>query len=477
MCVRVFASLSLLTALVAPASEVELNGRHFKVADGFELTLVTTTAITARPINASLDERGRLYVTESSGSNAPVAEQLKTRPHSVLRLEDTTGDGIYDSRRVFAKNMMFPEGAMWLDGSLYVSAPPEIWKLTDTTGDGIADQREVWFDGKTLTHCANDLHGPYPGRDGWIYWCKGAFAEQTYQRPGRTPFVTKASHIFRAKPDGTEIEHVMTGGMDNPVDVAFSQSGERFFTTTFLQNPSGGKRDGIIHAVYGGLYGKRHSVINDHVRTGELMPPLIHLGAAAPSGLEAIDLRLLNGENHTAAGVDCALVAAQFNKHAISLHVLREHGATYRSEDVDLVTCSHPDFHPTDVIQDVDGSLLIIDTGGWYKLCCPTSQLMKPDVPGAIYRLRSTRPTARPALPADWARIDVAELKTWFASRWPHAVEFAMRELARRDAAIPELTKLTKHRDERVRSNAVWTLSRVGSPDALHLVASVLEVY
>ena len=37
----------------------------------------------------------------------------------------------------------------------------------------------------------------------------------------------------------------MTGGMDNPVDVAFSSAGERFFTTTFLQHPAGGQRDGV----------------------------------------------------------------------------------------------------------------------------------------------------------------------------------------------------------------------------------------
>ena len=54
-----------------------------------------------------------------------------------------------------------------------------------------------------MTGCANDLHGPYFGPDGWIYWCKGAFARQTYERAGRPPLATRASHIFRARPDGT----------------------------------------------------------------------------------------------------------------------------------------------------------------------------------------------------------------------------------------------------------------------------------
>ena len=116
----------------------------------------------------------------------------------------------------------------------------DIWKLKDTDGDGVADERVEWFQGKTLTEFANDLHGPYRGPDGWIYWCKGAFG-QTYERPGKSPFVTRASHIFRCRPDGTGIESVMTGGMDNPVDVVFTPGGERIFTTTFFVHPGGGQ--------------------------------------------------------------------------------------------------------------------------------------------------------------------------------------------------------------------------------------------
>src|SRR5206468_520003 len=230
---------------------------------------------------------------------------------------------------VFADKLMFPEGTMWFDGSVYVATPPSIWKLTDTDGDGVADQREEWFAGKTLTGCANDLHGPYLGPDGWIYWAKGAFAKQTYERVGKSLRVipdlplnilgkevpvgeagaesskpqtvsnqaglkeaggsqtrpqpptekwsTRASHIFRCRPDGSGLEVVMTGGMDNPVDVVFTPGGERIFTTTFFVHPGGGLRDGLIHAVYGGVYGKDHDPIHEpqHKWTGpDLMPVL-----------------------------------------------------------------------------------------------------------------------------------------------------------------------------------------------------------
>ena len=184
------------------AGEHQLNGQKFTLPDGLEIELVATSPLVDRPITADFDELGRLYVADSSGSNDPVQKQLEERTHRIVRLQDTDGDGTFDKSVVFADKMMFPEGTLWYDGSLYVAAPPSIWKLTDTNEDGVADQREEWFAGKTLTGCANDLHGPYLGPDGWIYWCKGAFAEQTYEQPGKKPLVTRAAHIFRRRADG-----------------------------------------------------------------------------------------------------------------------------------------------------------------------------------------------------------------------------------------------------------------------------------
>ena len=229
------------------------------------------------------------------------------------------GDGRFDASVVFADKMMLPEGTMWFDGSLYVAAPPSIWKLTDTDGDGVADRREEWYKGETLTGCANDLHGPYLGPDGWIYWTKGAFAQQTHERVGKPALVTRAAHIFRRRPGDPAIEVVMTGGMDNPVDVAFTPSGERILSATFLEHPQAGRRDALVHAIYGGVYGKPHDVLDGHTRTGDLMPVMCQLGPAVPAGLtryasqafgRGLSRQLLRGDVQPAQG-DAARARAE----------------------------------------------------------------------------------------------------------------------------------------------------------------------
>ncbi len=372
------------------------------VPEGFSIARVAGPPMVDRPICADFDDKGRLYVADSSGSNEKVEIQLKKKPHRIVRLEDTDADGVFDKQTVFADKMMFPEGILWHDGAIYCGAPPSIWKLEDTDDDGIADKRTEWFQGKTLTGCANDLHGPYLGPDGYIYWCKGAFAKQTHERPGRKPISDKAAHVFRCRPDGSDFDTFMAGGMDNPVEIAWNPEGDLFFTTTFYNHPRGGKRDAIVHAIYGGVYPKRHGVIDGLVRTGELMPAMTHLGPAAPCGLVRY--------NASAFGRDYRnnLFCCQFNTHKVTRHILKENGSTYRTIDSTFVSSDNPDFHPTDVLVDPrDGSLLVIDTGGWYKLCCPTSQIAKPEVLGAIYRVR---PNERAPESIDTTEQQIAEI-------------------------------------------------------------------
>lgn len=456
---------SLLTA-----GEQVLNGHTFTLPDGFVIEVAAKAPLVDRPITMDFDERGRLYVTDSSGSNEPTAKQLENPTHRIRRLEDVDGDGVYDKSTLFADKMMFPEGTLWYDGSLFVAAPPQIWKLTDTDDDGVCDKREVWFDGKTLTGCANDLHGPYLGPEGYIYWCKGAFAEQTYEQPGKPPLVTKASHIFRRKADGTGlIENMMTGGMDNPVDLVFTPRGDIIFSTTFLQNPGGGLRDGLIHAVHGGVYGKVHNVTDFHPRTGDLMPPLVHMGAAAPCGLTRYESTVFGKEYQD------NLFACQFNMYKVSRHELTPHGATYVSTDTDFVSSSNLDFHPTDVMEDADGSLVICDTGGWYKLCCPTSQLEKADVLGAVYRVRradALKIDDPRGLELNWKNPFPVELAARLEDHRPAVQNRAIHELAKQGTTpvIAAVKTLLRSKSEQTRRNAIWALSRIESGAGRHLI-------
>ena len=468
-------AVATVGASFVSAKEISLNGQKFTLPDGYEIELIAGPPLIDRPINADFDEEGNLYATESSGSNDPVKVQVEERPHRIIRLVDEDGDGVFDRRTVFADKLMFPEGCLWHDGSLYVAAPPEIWKFTDDDGDGKSDRREVWFDGKTLTNCANDLHGPYPGLDGWLYWCKGAYAEQTYERPGKTPLVTSASHIFRRHPDGGPIEVVMTGGMANPVDVVFTPGGEPIFTTTFLTRPNAGLRDGLIHAIHGGVYGMDRSQLDGHPRTGPLLPPLVHLGAAAPSGLERLQSDQLFPVEKAPT-----LMASLFNMRKITRHELQRDGATFASETTDFVVSESIDFHPTDVLEDADGSLIIVDTGGWYKLCCPTSQLWKPDVLGAIYRVRRTGShNIKDARGRNivWNELNAPELSALLADERKVVRQQAVKRLTNLgEAVVPSLQNvLSSASDSGARTEAVWALTRIPSPAARNAVRTSLN--
>ncbi|VTS03779.1 heme-binding protein : Putative membrane-bound dehydrogenase OS=Singulisphaera acidiphila (strain ATCC BAA-1392 / DSM 18658 / VKM B-2454 / MOB10) GN=Sinac_7042 PE=4 SV=1: HEAT_2: Cytochrom_C [Gemmata massiliana] len=464
-CFVVFFAVLAATSATAqpqtPTHQVKLNGHTFTLPEGFTIELVAGADLAPRPIVAALDEKGRLYVCDSSGSNDKVAEQLKNKPHRIVRLESTKNDGKFDKQTVFVKNVMFPEGAMWLNDSLFVAAPPHILKFTDTNDDGVADKEEIWFDGKTLTGCANDLHGPYRGPDGYVYWCKGAFAHQEHVVNNKK-FSTRAAHIFRTTPDGKNIEPVMTGGMDNPVDVVFTPGGDLIFNTTFFQHPGGGKRDGLVHAIYGGVYGKDHDVVYEHPWTSpQLMPVLTHMGPAAPCGLHRYESDQFG--NDYANNIFCC----QFNLRKVSRHVLVPKGSTYETRDSNFVVSDSIDFHPTDVIEDADGSLLVVDTGGWYKLCCPTSQLVKPDVTGAIYRVKKVGAHAVEdprGLAIDLAKADTETLEKLFRDPRPvvrqRVTDFLVTRLDATSSKGIFARTCAPGNSEETRVNAVWAMSR-----------------
>jgi putative heme-binding domain-containing protein len=148
--------------------------------------------------------------------------------------------------------------------------------------------------------------------------------------------------------------------------------------------------------------------------------------------------------------------------------VLAPDGATYRTDDSDLIVSDQVDFHPTDVVEDADGSVLIADTGGWYRLCCPTSTLAKPAVLGAIYRLRKAdepRDVDWRGTKIDWSKFDAESLAMTLSDSRPVFVEREITALVnRRD--VPTLHGVLKSGVVAAKMNALWALSRIAGDEA-----------
>jgi hypothetical protein len=304
------------------------------------------------------------------------------------------------------------------------------------------------------------MHGPYLGPDGFFYWCKGAFAGQEHELANGKTLRSHAAHIYRARPDGSQLEMVITGGMNNPVGLAFSETGERFLSGTFFDLSQPGRRDGILHAVYGGTYGRKNPrVLTPHPNTGGFLPILAQLGPAAPSGIVM--------PRHGAHGLKGDLVLTEFNTRRVSRHRLAKSGSTHAAETSTLLESDQTDFHPTDVIEDADGSLLVADTGSWYMICCPTSKIAKPDVLGAIYRIRkrdSHPPVDSRGLKLAWDQPRMS----WLSDPRPEVVKRAIDALATANnidalrAASPCLPM-------------VWTLHRIPGQRARNAVRELLS--
>jgi len=68
-------------------------------------------------------------------------------------------------------------------------------------------------------------------------------------------------------------------------------------------------------------------------------------------------------------------------------------GSTYKAVENEFLRLHNPDIHLTDVMEDPrDGSLLLLDTGGWFRIGCPSSLMAKSDLLGAVYRIKSKAP-------------------------------------------------------------------------------------
>ena len=455
--------LSFVPSVAAVGAANAADIADFHVPPGFVVERVAAPPLVRYPLFISLDDRGRMYVAEGTGTNLPGAELATKFLGRILLLEDEDGDGRFDTSRVFADKLVFPQGVLWHDGAVYTASHPGIWRLEDTDGDGAADRREELLAGFKFNGNGCDIHGPFLGPDGRLYWTDGRHGYECKTRDGEA-LQGLASRVWRSRTDGREVERLCGGGFDNPVELVWLPGGD------LVGNMDQGQGDALLHYVEGAVFPMEHPCLIEFVTTGPLLGPMKQYSAALPAGLCG-----LGGYRSDRFGDDYrgAIFTTYYVQHKIARYTVQRDGSTYRAEDADFLTTTNHDVRLTDVEEDADGSLLFVDMGAWFSYGFPGNPLPKPDVLGAIYRIRRSdvAPVADPwGKSLDLPHRGPAELAALLDDVRPRVRDLAIAHLAKRgDKAVPTLQLLLHDplRSIEARANAVWALCRIGSRGSL----------
>ncbi|KAB2657630.1 MAG: hypothetical protein DVB31_15870 [Verrucomicrobia bacterium] len=465
--------LWLALAFAGPA-RAETGLAAIRVPPGFTVELAAGPPLLRYPMLGGFDEQGRLYVCESAGGNDDEAGLLRKLPNFIRRIEDTDGDGRFDRGTVFADRMTFPEGALWHEGALYTTSPPYLWRLRDTDGDGIADQRDPIV-GKFRSYGhAGDIHGPFLAPDGRLAFTDAPLGHEIRDATGRLVHKGTAARVFLCDGDGGHLESFCGGGTYNPIEVAFTPAGEMIGIMTWY-NPDEARHDALVHFVLNGVYPRRVDAwINEFKQTGPLMPAITRYGTVAPSGIVRY-----RSDAFGPAFKDSFFVS-YYNTHRVNRIVLARDGATFRADETPFFESSDPDFRACDVLEDADGSLLVIDTGGWFINGCPSAKIAKPEKLGAIYRVRKSdapRPRDPRGLALDWKTPSPAELAGRLSDPRPAVADRAVAMLGRPNdpnrVALAAL--LAGPASETARLQAIWGLARHRTDAARERIRSGLS--
>ena len=455
---------------------------HLQVPAGFEVELAAGPPLVHHPMMACLDDQGRMFVAESDGVNRESVPQiLKDRPHQILMLEDADGDGRFDKRTVFADGLVQANGAQWYDGALYVCSAPYLWRFRDTDGDGHADEKVRVAGRFNFDGMSSAFHGPVLGPDGRMYWSGGQHGwtlEQSLTKPAADapagaggldaelagPWTRTSPGAFSSWPDGSDPQNLGYGGIANPVETTFTEAGEVLGTLSLLDYVENQRRDAIVYWIDGGLYHMKDFNYAGLVRTGEDLVPLDYPGHVAPSGITRYRSDQFGSDYRD------NYFFAEFNSHKVCRLRVQRDGAGFLGQDEEFLNSTDSNTHFTDVFEDADGSLLVVNTGGWFLYGCPTSQIAKPNIYGAVYRIRQAdaTPIADPrGVKLAWGAADTADLIARFDDPRFAVRDRAVHQLSKRGSSVvSSLSHSLAEGSPRSRLLSAWTLNRIPTPNA-----------
>lgn len=174
--IRVAAVLSALSVSSLARAQDALP--DFVLPEGLEAKVWASTPQLYNPTNIDVDARGRIWVTEGVNYRETYKKQNALKhPEGdrVLILEDTDGDGMADSSKVFVqeKDLICPLGIAVIGDKVIVSCSPHLIVYTDADGDDKPEKKEILLTGFGGFDHDHGLHSVVGGLDGRWYFNVG----------------------------------------------------------------------------------------------------------------------------------------------------------------------------------------------------------------------------------------------------------------------------------------------------------------
>lgn len=452
-------------------SSPEESLEHFQVADGLEIDLVASEPVIRQPLNLHFDERGRLWVVQYLQYPFPAGLEIleydrylravfdKVPPappnhdrgaDKITILEDTDGDGRFDSHKDFVAGLNIATSVAVGRGGVWVLNPPYLLFYPDRNRDDVPDgDPEVRLKGFGLedTHAvANSLHW---GPDGWLYGAQGSTTTADIRG---IHFLGQA--IWRYHPETDRFELFAEGG-GNTWSVEFDRKGRLFSGTNH-----GATRG--VHYAQGAYYEKnfpKHGPLTNPFALGHL-PHMSHSGYQ-PRFAQAFVIN----EGAALPGYEGQIIAGMALTRRVQASRLVADESTFRTIDTEAVVSTDSRwFRPVDIKVGPDGAVYIAD---WHDI--RLSHLSPNDnwnrSGGRIYRLRAGRTAPLP--PFDLARLDNQELIERLAHPNKWFREQARRIIAdrRNPAMVPALKKLLADAKGQLALEALWAVNLSGGFD------------
>ena len=245
------------------------------VPEGFEAKLAAVEPMITQPMAFCWDDRGRLWVAENRDYETRSTGFSADGNSRILILEDTNGDGKFDTRKVFLDGIPFPSAiAVGFEG-LWLGAPPNLLFVPDKNQDDKADgPLEVRLTGWGIQDRHEVFNSFSWGPDGWLYGCQGFATRSTVGKPADGGKILRKGDPFPVEmpvKDGQYIDggvwryhptkdrfEVVAHGFSNPWGIDFDDHGQIFITACVIPH--------LWHVIPGGIYHRQGgSHINPYV--------------------------------------------------------------------------------------------------------------------------------------------------------------------------------------------------------------------